>query len=318
MKRYYYFSNSKLKFVEIKNARRKIALSVLGISLVFSALFVLAYSIIQEKINPESQVEYLKYQNKKLIEKLGYYSSKFDTLQEQVSALASTNNELRLKLNLEPLDINSETYGIGGSVVDKPDYTFSGEAKLVLDSLTNKVANLSAKLNLEKNNFSKIEKTLELNKKLYDAIPAIRPTDGPIGDRFGMRYHPILHVRRMHNGIDFLVNTGTPVYATGDGKVKFAGRKGGLGKTVIIDHGFGYTTIYGHLSRIKVRRGQKVKRGDLIALSGNSGRLSTGPHLHYEVRHNGIALNPRNFMLDDIKLFDYLSIIKNKREGKEE
>jgi hypothetical protein len=79
------------------------------------------------------------------------------------------------------------------------------------------------------------------------------------------------------------------------------------GVFTMIDHGFGYTSIYGHLSRIKVKKGQRVTRGDMIALSGNTGRLSTGPHLHYEVRHNGIALNPRNFIFDDLKLFDFLT-----------
>ncbi len=317
MKRYYYFSNSKLKFVEIKNARAKLTLFVLGLSIIFSSLIFAGYYFIEREINPESQVKYLKYQNQKLIEKLNYYSAKFDTVKNEIEHLVKTNSELRLKLNLEPLDEKEIQYGIGGSVVDEPDYSVSVEAQRTLDSLNYKLDNIMAQVNLEKNNYAEIEKTLRLNEKLYDAIPAIRPTDGPIGDRFGMRYHPILKIRRMHNGIDFLVNTGTPVYATGDGVVKFAGRKGGLGRTIIIDHGFGYTTVYGHLHRLKVRRGQKVKRGDLIALSGNSGRLTTGPHLHYEVRHNGIALNPRNFMLDDIKLFDYLSIIK-KKEGKEE
>ncbi len=317
MKRYYYFSNSKLKFVEIKNARTKLTLIVLALSLVFSGIFFAGYYFVEKNINPESQVAYLEYQNKKLIEKLGYYAAKIDTIQNEVNRLTATNSELRLKLNLEPLDESETQYGIGGSVVDEPDYTVSAEARTILDSLNRQIDNIVAKVNLEKNNYAEIEKTLKLNEKLYDAIPAIRPTDGPIGDRFGMRYHPILKVRRMHNGIDFLVNTGTPVYATGDGVVKFAGRKGGLGRTIIIDHGFGYTTVYGHLHRIKVKRGQRVKRGDLIATSGNSGRLTTGPHLHYEVRHNGIALNPRNFMLDDIKLFDYLSIIK-KKQGKEE
>ncbi len=317
MKRYYYFSNSKLKFVEIKNARAKLTLFVIGLSLIFSGIFFTGYYFIEKEINPESQVSYLKFQNKKLTEKLSYYASKFDTLQNEFTKLTSTNSELRLKLNLKPLDNELDEYGIGGSVIDEPDYTFSADTRVLIDSLNREVDNITAKVNLEKNNYAEIEKTLKLNEKLFDAIPAIRPTDGPIGDRFGMRYHPILKVRRMHNGIDFLVNTGTPVYATGDGVVKYAGRKGGLGRTIIIDHGFGYTTVYGHLHRIKVKRGQKVKRGDLIATSGNSGRLTTGPHLHYEVRHNGIALNPRNFMLDDIKLFDYLSII-HKKEGKEE
>jgi murein DD-endopeptidase MepM/ murein hydrolase activator NlpD len=122
-----------------------------------------------------------------------------------------------------------------------------------------------------------------------------------------MRMHPILKIRRMHTGTDFVANVGTPVYAPGGGVVSFAGRRGGYGITLEIDHGFGYKTIFAHLSKILVKKGQKITRGDLIAESGNSGKLSTGPHLHYEVRHNGIALNPKNFMYDDVDLFEVVS-----------
>ncbi len=314
MKRYYYFSNSNLKFVEIKNFKRKIILSGLGATAVISMLIFAGFFYFQSLINPTSQVDYLKTQNKVLQSKLDDYNTKFNKLKKDIDYLVKNDQTLRLKVNLEPLKADQLNYGVGGKAIGNNDFATTGEAKHILDSLDYVVDNLTAKVNIEKDNFNEISKTLELNSKLYDAIPAIKPADGPYGDRFGMRFHPILKVRRMHNGIDILVNTGTPVYATGGGRVKFAGRKGGLGRTVIIDHGFGYTSIYGHLSRIKVKRGQKVKRGDLIALSGNSGRLSTGPHLHYEVRHNGIALNPRNFIFDDIKLFDFLTHKKAKEK----
>ena len=146
-----------------------------------------------------------------------------------------------------------------------------------------------------------------MNSALYDALPAIKPCTGYYGNKFGMRMHPILKIRRMHTGQDIVTNTGTKVYATGGGKVDFVGRRGSLGITVEIDHGFGYRTVYGHLSKIKVTKGQVVKRGDLIALSGSTGRLSTGPHLHYEVRHNGIAKNPRDFIFDEVDLFEIVS-----------
>ena len=142
---------------------------------------------------------------------------------------------------------------------------------------------------------------------MYKSIPAILPSNGPIGDRFGMRLHPILKIRRMHPGIDIVVNTGTDVFASGDGKVVKVGRRGGYGLTIEIDHGFGYTSLYAHLSEVKVKKGQTVKRGDLVALSGKSGSLATGPHLHYEVRHNGVLLNPRNFIFSDVRAFDLLT-----------
>jgi murein DD-endopeptidase MepM/ murein hydrolase activator NlpD len=102
-----------------------------------------------------------------------------------------------------------------------------------------------------------------------------------------MRRHPILKIVRMHEGVDIITDTGTSVFASGRGKVDFVGRRGGYGLTVEINHGFGYRTVYAHLSKTLVKSGQTIDRGHLIALSGNSG-LSTGPHLHYEVHHNGI------------------------------
>jgi len=117
-----------------------------------------------------------------------------------------------------------------------------------------------------------------------------------------MRMHPILKIRRMHEGLDIVTNLGTPVHSTGDGRVEFVGRKGGYGLCVEINHGFGYRTIYGHLSKAEVKKGQKVKRGTEIAKSGTSG-LSTGPHLHYEVEHNGVKQNPEGFFFDDLNYF---------------
>jgi murein DD-endopeptidase MepM/ murein hydrolase activator NlpD len=307
MKRYYYFSNSNLKFVEIENFKRKLLLSVLGISSIITVLVIVGFSYFQSVVNPTSQVDFLKAQNKELQTKLDDYLAKFNQLKSDVDYLVKNDQSLRLKVNLEPLKKDQLDFGVGGKAFDNASFTTNDASRKILSSLDSVVDDLTAKVNIEKNNYHEISKTLELNTRLYEAIPAIKPADGPYGDRFGMRYHPILKVRRMHNGIDILVNTGTPVYATGSGRIKFAGRKGGLGKTVIIDHGFGYTSIYGHLSRIKVKKGQRVTRGDMIALSGNTGRLSTGPHLHYEVRHNGIALNPRNFIFDDLKLFDFLT-----------
>ncbi len=120
---------------------------------------------------------------------------------------------------------------------------------------------------------------------------------------FGIRMHPILQINKMHDGIDIITDVGTPVYSSGKGVVEFAGNKGGFGLAIEIDHGFGYRTVYAHLSSVKVKQGQKVSRGDLIGNTGNSG-LSSGPHLHYEVHHNGIKLNPVDFFFDETGFFE--------------
>lgn len=142
-------------------------------------------------------------------------------------------------------------------------------------------------------------------------MPALLPADGVIVSGFGMRLHPILRVRKMHEGIDILLPYGSPVYAPGDGIVRETGRSAGYGLYIILEHpATGYRTLYGHLSKVLVRRGQKVQRGDQIALSGNSGR-STGPHLHYEVRDSqGRALNPLQFVAPSMTPHQYQQLLE--------
>ena len=113
----------------------------------------------------------------------------------------------------------------------------------------------------------------------------------------------------MHTGIDFTAPSGTPIYATGNGKVEAAGLDGGYGRRVVVDHGYSYKTLYGHMSRIAVKSGQRVKRGDLIGYVGNTG-TSTGPHLHYEVHKNGKPINPINFIYNDLTPLEYAAVLE--------
>jgi len=276
--------------------------SIINAFLVFSGYF-----IVNEILNPDSEVHALQQKNRNLQDQVSELIDKYEGFEKNLDELISQSNDLRLQVNLEPLTNEDRNIGVGGSVFENYIPNNSIEFDNLLKKLNNYVDEINTKIELEKNNYTEVEKTLELNEKLYSAIPAIVPIDGKVSDSFGMRMHPILKIRRMHTGTDFVANVGTPVYAPGGGTVSFAGRRGGYGITLEIDHGFGYKTIYAHLSKILVKRGQKITRGDLIAKSGNSGKLSTGPHLHYEVRHNGIALNPRNFMYDDVSLFEIVS-----------
>lgn len=144
-------------------------------------------------------------------------------------------------------------------------------------------------------------------------IPAIQPVMNKdltrVASGYGVRIDPVYHVRRMHTGMDFTAPTGTDVYATGNGTVTFVGWKQGYGNTVVVDHGFGYSTLYAHLFKQLVHVGQKVKRGDVIALVGNTGK-STGPHLHYEVRLQNQPIDPRNFYFYDLSPEDYDRMIQ--------
>ncbi len=133
---------------------------------------------------------------------------------------------------------------------------------------------------------------------LISSIPNIRPVSGGVTSQFGMRVHPIFNVLLFHSGIDFSAAVGTVVQSTGDGIVAFSGYDKGYGQLVTINHGYGYKTIYAHLSKSLVRQGQQIKRGDIIALSGNTG-VSTAPHLHYEVIKDNVKVNPTAYFFDE-------------------
>lgn len=177
------------------------------------------------------------------------------------------------------------------------------------------VADMAKKMDL-------LEKSLYLQTKSYDEIlelvketevkrqylPAIQPVLNKdltrVASGYGWRIDPVYHTRRFHAGMDFTAPKGTDVYATGNGKVVFSGWRQGYGNCVVVDHGFNYQTLYAHLSKSLVHVGKQVKRGDIIALVGNSGK-STGPHLHYEVHYKGAAVDPRNFYFMDLSPEEY-------------
>lgn len=304
MKQFYYFSKNKLKFVEIKNFYRKYLFLSLFFGFISSFILFGSYLIVKEVINPDSKLSSLRLKNRQLVEEVEKLTKKYQEFENKLDELSLQSNDLRLSVNLDPLTEEDREIGIGGSIFNDVFFNSETEVEEALLNLDDYVNNLEVKLNLEKSSYSEISEQMKINEKLFASIPAIIPSEGMRGDRFGMRSHPILGIRRMHYGLDVVANIGTPVYAPGAGKVSFVGRRGGYGITVEIDHGFGYTTLYSHLSKAEVKQGQYVERGELIAKTGNSGKLSTGPHLHYEVKHNGVALNPENFIYDDVQLFE--------------
>jgi murein DD-endopeptidase MepM/ murein hydrolase activator NlpD len=157
-----------------------------------------------------------------------------------------------------------------------------------------------------------ILKMAKSKDKLLAAIPAIQPVRNEnlktMVSGFGYRTDPFTKARKMHEGMDFTAKTGTPIYATGDGVVARADNTAsGYGNHIVIRHGFGYETLYGHLSRYKCKAGQRIKRGDVIGYVGSTGR-SEGPHLHYEVHKNGKVVNPLNFYYGNISAVEYVAI----------
>ena len=254
--------------------------------------------LLREKASLESQLEVLNIQ--------------VDQMQVVMTDLQQRDDNLyRVLFGAEPIPLS-----VRQGAQRKIDY-YEQLAQMTNSELA---ADLSLKVDL-------LEKEIYVQAKSYDEvaqmakeqeirmenIPAIQPVMNKdlkrVASGYGMRIDPVYHVRKFHQGMDFTAPTGTEVFATGNAKVEFAGWKQGYGNTVILDHGYGYKTLYAHLYKILVRKGQKVRRSDIIALVGNTGK-STGPHLHYEVRLNNKPVDPRNYYFYDLSPEEYDQMIQ--------
>ncbi len=188
-----------------------------------------------------------------------------------------------------------------------------GETELVT-SMAAQLNNLSLRMAYQLKSFNAIENMVKNKEKLIAAIPSIQPISNRnlnrVASGFGYRIDPIYKDRRLHAGLDFTAPIGTPIYAAADGVIKDAGfNTGGYGNRVVVNHGFGYETLYAHMVRIKARVGARVKRGEVIGYVGSTGK-STGPHLHYEVHKNGTQLDPIYFFYNDLTPAQFDRILK--------
>ncbi len=229
--------------------------------------------------------------------------------------LESRDNSIyRTLLEAEPISDEVRRSGIP-SYSDYMDFeNFDGSE--LIEETTRRIDEMSKRLYVQSKSFDEVYKMASTKKERQESIPAIMPLDKrscKIISGFGTRYHPILHYRRQHTGVDISAKKGTPIYATGDGKVETAGRGdaslSGYGICVVINHGYGYKTLYGHMSAVKVRSGQKIKRGELIGYVGSTG-LASGPHCHYEVWLNGKKVNPVFYFYNDLTPQEYEQVIE--------
>lgn len=186
-------------------------------------------------------------------------------------------------------------------------------------NIASQLNTLSARIAFQSDSYTAIEKLINNQEEKLASLPAIQPLSNKqlnrIASGFGMRIDPVYGTPKMHKGMDFTAPQGTPIYATGDGVVRAAGHSAsGYGNHVEINHGYGYETLYGHMARIKVRGGQRVKRGEIIGWVGSTGK-STGPHCHYEVKINGSNVNPVYFFSNDLNAEQYDQLLKLAATG---
>jgi murein DD-endopeptidase MepM/ murein hydrolase activator NlpD len=244
----------------------------------------------------------LARENALLTQELAQMRGQVEGLEGSISRLSQMDNQMRVMAGLDPIDSDVLQVGIGGpgtlSPEDQPLWSVDPDLSKEAFAVSYDLKALERRISLLSESFSETSDSLEAHRDLMLATPSILPTTGWLSSRYSRsRMHPILHQERPHEGIDVSAPLGTPIMAAAAGTVRFAGRQGQLGMTVEIDHGYGYVTRYGHASKLLVRNGQKVSRGDVIAQVGKSG-LATSSHLHYEVVVEGTPVNPMNFVLD--------------------
>lgn len=238
------------------------------------------------------QLSALDYKNSELENQLALTSEKMDLLNHRVQNLAESGNDLRANAHLPLLDSGTLQMGIGGALPYQENIKTGAEELLAM------LEQLDRQISLQENSLLQVRDKLATQEKYLRSVPSIKPVGiGAISSLFGRRRDPFTGQWEPHLGVDFCAPTGTPIYSTADGKIVNTSRQPGFGKALVIDHGNGYRTLYAHMHKFYVKKGQTVKRGDPIGEIGNTGR-STGPHLHYEVIKDNNHQDPLDFMFD--------------------
>lgn len=313
-RKYYYYSDSDLSYKEVKFFGIKVIFTILTtVVFIVGITFFVNFMVCDFMNLGQSQKDHLIAENKTLHSRIVKLSETFKQFKEELSVLTLQAEKFRMMVDLPKLEKDLLKVGIGGSlpIVNVNQVIMNKDDALAeLGALANQ---LSREIKLQKESYNSILKKYLYNQKLFASIPALKPMEGYYSvSGFGSRRHPVLGIYRTHEGLDIINDVGTNIYAPGDGVVEFAGRSGaGYGVVLVINHGFGYQTLYAHLSKVLVKVGNKVKRGDLIAKSGRSGLVS-GPHLHYEVIYKGIKQNPVDYFFDDISPRVFSKMLANK------
>ena len=224
-------------------------------------------------------------------------------LESDMARLGRFEKKLRVITALEDSPQNSaKNWGVGGGSYGLSSYSFTTslahESKALANKLSNSLGHLTTQAKIKAISLQELDHFFKDQKSFLQSTPSIWPTRGWVTSGFGYRESPFTGLRENHEGWDIGARSGSAVRATADGMITVAGRERGYGKLIEIDHGYGVVTRYGHNSKNLIKIGNEVKRGQIIALVGNTGR-STGPHLHYEVLVNGVPANPKNYILED-------------------
>lgn len=316
------FNPNTLRYEKIRIPVGKRILLVTGYLLSTATLGFIAFFFLS------SSIPSLNFKEKELKQELTQMEIKFQLLNSQLDKMNSVLENIHQRnaniqeivFGTEPLDENVWNGGIGGHQQYNELINFNSKDLLI--QTLNKADQLSRKLTLQSKELDELEKMTVEREEMLSSLPSIKPVQEDKLKRkvkylsgFGMRMHPIHKIPKFHEGIDFTAPSGTNIQATGNGTViRVEKRSTGYGYNVMIDHGYDYKTLYAHMSEIYVKKGQKVKKGELIGLIGDTGS-STAPHLHYEVRYKDKAVNPIQFVMDGLSPEEYDQLVKMASES---
>jgi len=245
------------------------------------------------------ELQYLKKENRFQKTHIIALTKKINHINQNMAKLQEFERKLRVMANLKPSKQQDQLLAVGGSNTSTfaSGYQLEEAHKGLIQQMHKSLEDLETKTTIASISQNQLNDFLKEQKSILACTPSIRPTDGWFSSGFGYRISPFTNQREFHKGIDIATRMGTPIIASADGLVVHAGKEGNFGNMIAINHGYNLKTRYGHLSKYRIKKGQSVKRGQIIGEVGNSGRC-TGPHLHYEVLLNGVPVNPLRFILN--------------------
>ena len=296
-------TRSSIKQVTVSKVFLRILSLFLVSCLIFIGFIIYDYNNFQQtKVDSNNLQKKISYQQEEIADQrkqIQKFASEINMLKSKLLVLNDFEKKIRIVANTEKTNEEKSLFGIGGSRPEDLDtkVQLTKKHNSLVREMHEQVKQLSLASKNQKEGFESLLKYLEDQRNLLACTPTIRPARGWISSRFGYRISPFTGRREFHKGLDIANRKGTPIIVPADGVVAFVGKKGLLGKMITIDHGHGMVTRYGHIRKAMKKQGEAVKRGDTIALMGNTGR-STGPHLHYEVRLNGVLVNPTKYILN--------------------
>jgi murein DD-endopeptidase MepM/ murein hydrolase activator NlpD len=313
----YFYNTSTLRYEKLITPLR---VKLLRIFSFIAAVAVAGFLFMQVAYRyfPSANEQKLLQQNERLQDNFDLVQQEMQVMSRQLRDIEKRDNQVyRSIFEASPIPDSARSKMMEQQQENKLIATLTDNE--INNSIISQITNLRNRLFAQNKSFNAIDEMVKNKEALLAATPAIQPVSNKdlsrMASGFGYRIDPVYKTTKMHAGLDFAAPQGTPIYATADGIIKLAGNMGnGFGNHVVIDHAFSYETLYGHMVRVKVRAGQKIRRGEVIGWVGSTGK-STGPHLHYEVHKNGVEINPIYFFYNDLTPEQFDRMLKMAATG---